>query len=158
MKKGLMGLLASASLSVFGGSMGLPSQDPVVKMLLEKFQASVQPTIEQLQFGKSWDCKEFVATKDDFNVLDVKDVMKLDSYDGIIINSGKARSGNMVFDGNALVGLRTTDRGMFFIRASPEGDLLVENTFKGKACAFKSLSDPSLYVFSYVVCPKNKIH
>ena len=70
MKKLLFGLLVLVDLKAFAGIKGLPSQDPVVSMLRKKFELSVQPSIKELHFGKSWNCKEFYAFKDSFKVLE----------------------------------------------------------------------------------------
>ncbi len=159
--KVLIGLLALGSLTASAGVTGLPSQDPVVKMLREKFKVSTQPTIEELKLGKSWHCKEFAAYKDSFRVIESKNTFKLATFDGLITSTGTARSNNMAFDGNALAGVRTSDRGLFFIRVSSDGDLVVENTaVKGilnTSNGVSAISDSSLNVFSYLVCPKRKI-
>ena len=162
MKKLLIGLLTLTSISAFAGTYGLPDQDPIVKILREKYSTAKQPTIAQLQIGKSWDCKGFNSFKDNFSNFGSQNMLKFAQYDGLILNeSSGAHADYMAFTGSELAGLRTTDRGSFYIRAATDGDLIIENTSKTgvtKSNGVASISNGSLYVYSYLICPVSKIH
>ncbi len=163
MKKLLVGTLVLTSLSAFATLKGLPSQDPVIRMLRNKFETSKEPTVNQLILGKFWDCKEFNAFKDSFKSSTISDALKFSQYDGLIVNAGTGRITNMIFDGTALTGLRSTDHGMVFIRASENGDLIIENTTPTGSVVdskngIEAISDKLLYAYSYVTCPVSTIH
>lgn len=135
-------------------------------MLREKFEKSKQPSTEQLKIGKSWDCKEYHAVKDSFYQRKLKNLLKLEEYNGLIENSGIGRIESMAFNGSALVGVNTSSNGEIFIRVTEDGDLIAENTDKPKSTpyefnddiAIRAISDKSTLVATYVVCPVSLIH
>ena len=129
MKKKLIALLALSSLTSFAGVSGLPSEDPVVKSLRDRFETARAPQEAEL-LGKSFSCREMNAKKGIFTKINYSENLTFTQFDGFLIShqgDSKMNGRYMVNNGSELIGSTSTPQYMSY-RIDENGFLIGEWT------------------------------
>jgi hypothetical protein len=169
MKTVLIGLMALVSLSTFAGAASDDDRNPAIDLIRYKLKVGKQPTIEQLQIGKAWDCKKYLAGQKGYYEENVENFLKFEKHSSFIQNSGEAEPQRFVFKGTALIGGHSAAHlGKLYVRATKEGDLVVEEADEGRyGESFKIFDwdykdvpviNKSFYARQYYFCPLKKVH
>ncbi len=161
MKKTLLALLALSSLTSFAGVSGLPSEDPVVKSLRERFETARAPQEAEL-LGKSFSCREMNAKKGVFTKIRFSENLTFTQFDGFLVShQGDSRMNGryMVNNGSELIGSTSTPQYMSY-RIDEAGFLIGEWT---GVKSDKAILEPitrglpeSQRVVSYKICVQNE--
>lgn len=129
MKKTLIALLALSSLTSFAGVSGLPSEDPVVKSLRERFETARAPQESEL-LGKSFSCREMSAKIGVFTKISYSENLTFSQFDGFLVShqgDSKMNGRYMVNNGSELIGSTSTPQYMSY-RMDDNGFLIGEWT------------------------------
>jgi hypothetical protein len=160
MKKSLIALLTLTTLSAFADVSGLPSEDPVVKSLRERFETARAPLDSEL-LGKSFKCKEMKATKGDFAKYSFSENLIFSQFDGLLVShqqDSKMNGQHLVNSGAELIG--STGRPQFMSYRMDENGFLIGEWTGAKSD--KAILEPitrglpeSQRVVSYKICVHN---
>lgn len=149
----------------------LPSRDPAVDYLRDKFAAAKAPTLNDLQVNKSWNCTELWAVApclvySEVSRWDISNQFKFRSIDGLVSNDGADEAKTFVFSTGGLSSgyVSPLQANLTVIRVTPEGDLVGEvstaepfNHEDPLACQVVSLVKPNYFVSDYIICPSSGI-
>jgi hypothetical protein len=140
---------------------GSPDQDPVVRMLRDKFEKASLPTIQELQMEKTWVCKEYSAVTDEFDTPTATPLFRFGQFDGIITNQvPHIRLKEAAYVSEGLVGNFYDNNSVSMtFRISQEGDLIAEatTTKPGKRKLVSSIAHPLIGAAGYVICPLDRM-
>jgi len=129
MKKTLFALLSFYTLSVLADVTGLPSEDPVVKSLRERFETARAPQEAEL-LGRSFTCKEMAAKKGIFTKISYRENLTFSQFDGFLVShqgDSKMNGRYMVNNGSELIGSTSAPQYMSY-RMDDNGFLIGEWT------------------------------
>ena len=156
--------ILTLSLTTIGAHAGTPYQDPVVAKIQSEFETGKVPEASDLKFGKNWNCIEYTALSNNFNVSTLSTFWNFNAFDGIIQNSLANATGgfaNFAADSQALEGVNPNYIDyMESIRVSTEGDLILEfssTTDDYTSITVPSIAHPNYRLVSYSVCPANLV-
>lgn len=129
MKKIVISILALSSFSILAADLGLPSEDPIVKNLRDRFEQAKAPSEDEI-LGKSFRCKEISAKKGDFSKSTFPDDLTFSQFDGFFVvhqNNSKMNGHMLVNNGKELIGSTRTPQYMSF-RIDDKQNLIAEWT------------------------------
>lgn len=138
MKLVLTALILLATSTSFAGN---AANDPVVSSLRARFSKAFVPTAQQLQVGKTWDCRDFEAFPG--TSVSTSNNRTFRSFDGLFEMTYNNRDYNFTYVATPQ-GLVST--GMYeaiilhtIIRVDGKNNLLIEESAKVKETADKSI-------------------
>jgi hypothetical protein len=141
----------------------LPQNDPVVQKLRDEFYSAHAPSVDELKFGKEWNCTDFDATSASSSIDAEPRRFSFHSMNGLIINPTQWFPQTLAYTQYAtLAGIG--GGSTFHFRVNTAGDLLVEwdITYRmippGVTVApSQVVTAPDTYVNKYAVCPVTSV-
>jgi hypothetical protein len=129
MKKIVIGVLAFTSLTSFATAVGLPSEDPIVKNLRDRFIQGRAPEESEL-LGKYFRCTEMVAQMKDFRKIEHSELLWFSKFDGFLVayqEESKMNGKYFVNNGSELIGSTSSPQYMSY-RMDADDNLIGEWT------------------------------
>ncbi len=166
MKKTILTLLALTSIGAHAELEGIPSEDPIVASMREKYSNAIVPSASDLRMGSTWTCKEFYAYKESFYVSDRIEAFNFSQFDGIFINGALGSNAqNFVITPFGLTAnhskepLTMIDIRVDTISGHLIGEVSVtpERAASFEATTVSSVGRSNMRAFSYFVCPENRL-
>lgn len=129
MKKILSGLLLVVSFASSAAILGLPSEDPIIKNLRERFEAGRAPEAAEL-LDKTFHCVEMIAREGVFDKTDYSSKLIFTKFDGFLVShqgTAKMNGKYLVNNGSELIGSTNSPQYMSY-RIDTNGYLIGEWT------------------------------
>jgi hypothetical protein len=122
-------LLLGSALAGATAHAGTPDQDPIVQKLYNQLAQSRPPSLKDLQLGKTWVCKEYMAIHNDFRSQGPSATFKFSEFAGTLQNDLNVLHVNdFSRTAQGLMGRfthpKTGEIIQTLIRITPQGDLL----------------------------------